>query len=286
MTTAQTFPSPSPSVVHDDVTRALAEDLGDGDITALLIPHEVQAQSTVICREYAVVCGTAWFDHVFHSINPQIHIDWFVRDGEAVTPEMALCTINGPARAMLSGERTALNFLQTLSGTATQARRYTDAVVGTSARILDTRKTLPGLRYAQKYAVRCGGGINHRMGLYDAILIKENHILAAGSITQAIAEARGIAREKSIEVEVENLRELHEALAAEADMILLDNFTLEDLAAAVAINHGRAKLEASGGITLDNVRRIAETGVDYISVGAITKDLHAVDLSMRFSTHN
>lgn len=286
MTTAQSFPSPSASVIHDDVARALAEDLGNGDITAILIPPEAQAQSTVICREHAVVCGAAWFDHVFHSIDPQVRIDWYVRDGEAVTPEMVLCTINGPARALLSGERTALNFLQTLSGTASQARRYTDAVAGTPVRILDTRKTLPGLRYAQKYAVKCGGGFNHRMGLYDAILIKENHIIAAGSIAKAIAAARGIAGDKSVEIEVENMEELHEALASEADIILLDNFNLEDLAAAVAINRGRAKLEASGGITLANIRRIAETGVDYISVGAITKDLHAADLSMRFSTHN
>jgi nicotinate-nucleotide pyrophosphorylase (carboxylating) len=284
MTTVKVFPSPSASEIDNDVTRALAEDLGDCDITALLIPSGAQAHATVICREHAVVCGTAWFDRVFQSIDPQVHIDWLVRDGETVTPETAICTINGPVRALLSGERTALNFLQTLSGTATQARRYTDAVADTPVRILDTRKTLPGLRYAQKYAVKCGGGFNHRMGLFDAILIKENHILAAGSIAKAIAEARGIDGGKSVEVEVETLNELHEALAAEADIILLDNFTLEDLAAAVSINQGQAKLEASGGITLDNVRRIAETGVDFISVGAITKDLHAVDLSMRFNT--
>jgi nicotinate-nucleotide pyrophosphorylase (carboxylating) len=276
---------PAASDIHGDVTRALAEDLGCGDITALLIPASLQAQATVISREEAVVCGTAWFDGVFHAIDPQVRIAWRVRDGDDVSPELSLCTLSGPARALLSGERTALNFLQTLSGTATRARRYVAAVTGTAAQILDTRKTLPGLRLAQKYAVRCGGAHNHRMGLYDAVLIKENHILAAGSITQAVSAARRIAGGKTVEIEVETLDELREALAAMPDIILLDNFSLHDLTEAVAINRGRAKLEASGGITLDNIRRIAETGVDYISAGGITKDLQAVDLSMRFSTH-
>ena len=275
-------PLPPPAEIQNDVARALAEDLGGGDITALLIPPSLQTQATVICREEAVICGTAWFDGVFRAVDPRVRIDWRVDDGEGVSPETILCSLTGPARALLSGERTALNFLQTLSGTATRARRYAAAVAGTGAKVLDTRKTLPGLRHAQKYAVRCGGGHNHRMGLYDAVLIKENHILAAGSITEAVAKARDIAAGKLVEIEVETLEELREALAAAADIILLDNFSPETLSEAVAINHGRAKLEASGGITLDNIRRIAETGVDYISVGGITKDLQAVDLSMRF----
>jgi nicotinate-nucleotide pyrophosphorylase (carboxylating) len=281
-TDLNSIPLPAASDIHNDVARALAEDLGSGDITALLIPPSSQARATVISREQAVVCGTAWFDAVFHAIDPQVRIEWRVRDGEDVEPGTTLCALSGAARALLSGERTALNFLQTLMGTASRAQRYVAAVAGTGAKILDTRKTLPGLRQAQKYAVRCGGGHNHRMGLYDAILIKENHILAAGSIAQAIATARSVAAGKSVEVEVETLGELQQALAAAADIVLLDNFTPEHLAEAVAINRGRAKLEASGGITLDNIRRIAATGVDYISVGSITKDLRSVDLSMRF----
>ncbi|MEJ2566041.1 MAG: carboxylating nicotinate-nucleotide diphosphorylase [Gammaproteobacteria bacterium] len=282
----QAIPPPQTDNVRDDVARALKEDLGSGDVTALLVPPDLQAQATVISREEAVICGTAWFDGVFHAIDPQVRIDWRVHDGDAVAPDTHLCTLNGPARALLSGERTALNFLQTLSGTATRAQRFVAAVAGTGARILDTRKTLPGLRYAQKYAVRCGGGYNHRMGLYDAVLIKENHILAAGSIARAVATARDAAPGKSVEIEVETLEELTEARAAGADMILLDNFTPQQLREAVAINGGRAKLEASGGITLDNIRGIAETGVDYISVGSITKDMQAVDLSMRFSAQS
>jgi len=281
-TDLKSIPLPAASDIHNDVTRALAEDLGSGDITALLIPPSSQARATVISREQAVVCGTAWFDAVFHAIDPQVRIEWRVQDGDDVEPGTTLCALSGPARTLLSGERTALNFLQTLSGTANRTQRYVAAVAGTGADILDTRKTLPGLRLAQKYAVRCGGGHNHRMGLYDAVLIKENHIVAAGSIAQAVTTARSVAAGKSVEVEVETLAELQEALAAAADIILLDNFTPEHLAEAVAINRGRAKLEASGGITLDNIRRIAATGVDYISVGSITKDLQSVDLSMRF----
>jgi len=256
-TALSNIPLPPANDIHSDVSRALAEDLGDGDITALLIPPALQARATVISREQAVVCGAAWFGGVFHAIEPQLHIAWQVQDGDVVEPETTLCT-------------------------ATRARQYATAVAGTGAKILDTRKTVPGLRIAQKYAVRCGGGHNHRMGLYDAILIKENHILAAGSITQAVAKARDVAAGTAVEVEVETLDELREALTAAADIILLDNFTPEQLAEAVALNRHRAKLEASGGITLANIRHIAETGVDYISVGAITKDLHAVDLSMRF----
>jgi len=280
----KSVPTPPPAEIQNDVARALAEDLGDGDVTALLIPPSLQAQATVVSREEAVICGAPWFEGVFRSIDPQVRVDWRVRDGDGVTPGATLCVLKGPVRALLSGERAALNFLQTLSGTATRARRYVAAVAGTGARILDTRKTLPGLRLAQKYAVRCGGAHNHRMGLYDAVLIKENHILAAGSIALAVAAARDVAPGKSVEVEVENLDELREALAAAADIILLDNFTPQSLSEAAAVNRGRVKLEASGGITLDNIRRIAETGVDYISVGSITKDLQAVDLSMRLST--
>ena len=279
-----TIAPPDPAAVQADVTRALAEDIGGGDLTARLIPASLQAQATVISREGAVICGEPWFATVFCSLDPAVSIEWQVRDGDVAEANQVLCTLAGPARALLTGERTALNFLQTLSGTATRARRYVSAVAGTGAKVLDTRKTLPGLRLAQKYAVRCGGGHNHRLGLFDAILIKENHILAAGSVGAAVAVARRTAPGQTVEVEVEDLEELRQALAAGADMILLDNFAVTEVAQAVALNEGRARLEASGGITLDNIRRIAETGVDYISVGAITKDIQAVDLSMRFQS--
>jgi len=275
--------APPTREILDDVARALTEDLGSGDLTAGLILETQLAQATVVCREEAVICGRPWFDAVFHSLSPQVRIEWQLQEGDTAETDQVLCTLNGPARSLLSGERTALNFLQTLSGTATKARRYVEAIAGTDTQILDTRKTVPGLRRAQKYAVQCGGGRNHRMGLYDAFLIKENHILAAGSITQAVVTAREIAGDKTVEVEVESLEELQEAISAGAEIIMLDNFAPEDLARAVAITQGRAKLEASGGITLDNIRHIAETGVDFISVGAITKDVQAVDLSMRFS---
>lgn len=273
---------PNQTVVCDDVARALAEDIGNGDITARLIPASHQAQATVISREEAVICGIDWFNQAFHALDPRVAIVWGIGDGDTVAPAQTLCTLSGPARVLLSGERTALNFLQLLSGVATRGRRYAEAVTGTSAKVLDTRKTLPGLRAAQKFAVRCGGCYNHRMGLYDAILIKENHIIAAGSITQAVAAARNGTAGITVEVEVESLDELREALAAAADIILLDNFPLMQLTKAVDITQRRAKLEASGGVTLANIRRIAETGVDYISVGSITKDVQAVDLSMRF----
>lgn len=267
---------------RDAVARALAEDLGGGDLTAALIPESAQAVATVISREPAVICGTAWFDETFRQLDPAIGVDWLTADGDRVGPEQVLCTVRGPARTVLSGERTALNFLQTLSGTATVVRRYVDAVAGTGAEILDTRKTLPGLRQAQKYAVRCGGGRNHRQGLYDAVLIKENHILAAGSITLAVTAARNLHPGVLLEVEVENLTELTEALVVAPDVIMLDNFDLEAMARAVALTAGRVKLEASGNVNLDTVRAIAATGVDYISIGGLTKDLKAVDLSMRF----
>ncbi len=268
--------------VREDVRRALQEDVGSGDITALLLPEEARAEAAVISREHAVICGRPWFDQTFQLLDEEVRVDWRIDDGDTVEPNQILCVVYGPARALLSGERCALNFLQTLSATATRTRRYVDAIAGTEVQLLDTRKTIPGLRRAQKYAVRCGGGRNHRMGLYDGVLIKENHIAAAGSVVEAIDQARhhaphGIA----IEVEVENLHELHEALAAGADIVLLDNMDLATLHEAVTITDGRAKLEASGGVTLDTIRDIAETGVDYISVGGITKHVQAVDLSMR-----
>ncbi|OGI48603.1 MAG: nicotinate-nucleotide diphosphorylase (carboxylating) [Candidatus Muproteobacteria bacterium RBG_16_65_34] len=272
-----------PDDIAETVRRALAEDVGAGDLTADLIPANIRAQAQVITREEAVLCGQAWFEEVFRSLDKRVRVEWLARDGERVRANQILCTLEGPARALLTGERTALNFLQTLSGTATVTRRYVDAVQGTRAQILDTRKTLPGLRGAQKYAVRCGGGQNHRMGLYDAILIKENHIAAAGSVSAAVRAARAAAPGgTTVEVEVENLEQLKEALAAGTDRLLLDNFSLKRLREAVHETAGRAKLEASGGITFENLRAIAETGVDYISIGALTKHVRAVDLSLRF----
>ncbi len=274
-----TLPDPNPTVA-----LALAEDVGSGDLTAALIPEDARAEATVISRERAVLCGAAWFDAVFRQLDPRIHIEWGAADGDRVEPNQWLCTLRGPARAMLTGERTALNFLQALSGTATLARRYADLVAGTGATILDTRKTLPGLRLAQKYAVRCGGCQNHRIGLFDAVLIKENHIMAAGSIRNAIATARRLHPGVTVEVEVENLAELEEALAARPDIVMLDNFDLAAMTEAVRLTAKRVKLEASGNVNFDTVRAIAETGVDYISIGGLTKDVRAVDLSMRFKT--
>jgi nicotinate-nucleotide pyrophosphorylase (carboxylating) len=274
-----TLPDP-----HPTVALALAEDVGGGDLTAALIPEDARAEATVISRERAVLCGAAWFDAVFRQLDPRIHIEWGAADGDRVEPNQWLCTLRGPARAMLTGERTALNFLQALSGTATLARRYADLVAGTGATILDTRKTLPGLRLAQKYAVRCGGCQNHRIGLFDAVLIKENHIMAAGSIRNAIATARRLHPGVTVEVEVENLAELEEALAARPDIVMLDNFDLATMTEAVRLTAKRVKLEASGNVNFDTVRAIAETGVDYISIGGLTKDVRAVDLSMRFKT--
>lgn len=264
------------------VRTALAEDIGSGDLTADLIPATNRAEATVIAREPAVICGVAWFDEVFRQIDPSIRIDWRVRDGERVSADQLLCTLHGPSRALLSGERTALNFLQTLSGTASLAKRYAEAVAGTGATVLDTRKTLPGLRLAQKYAVRCGGCSNHRIGLYDAILIKENHIMAAGSITAAVTQARALHPSIRIEVEVETAEELAEAVACTPDVIMLDNHDVPRMREAVAFVAGRIPLEASGNVSLDTIRAYAETGVDYISVGGLTKDVRALDLSMRF----
>lgn len=268
--------------IQATVRRALAEDIGSGDVTAALIPEDARASARVICRERAVLCGCAWFDAVFAELDERIQVKWTLRDGDRVQPDQVLCTLNGPARALLTGERTALNLLQTLSGTATRAARYAAAVDGLPVRVLDTRKTLPGLRMEQKYAVRTGGCHNHRIGLYDGILIKENHIAAAGSIAAAVAAARALGTHLPLEVEVEDLDQLRAGIEAGADTVLLDNFSLDLLRAAVALNAGRAKLEASGGVTLENIRSIAETGVDYVSTGALTKDVKAIDLSMRF----
>lgn len=265
-----------------DIETYLKEDVGSGDLTANIIPETVRAEATVITREAMVLCGQAWFEAVFKQLSDDVHLDWRVKEGDDANPGDILCQITGSARALLTGERTALNLLQTLSATATVARRYADAVAGTGCKVLDTRKTVPGLRSAQKYAVACGGCHNHRMGLYDGVLIKENHIIAAGSITQAVK----IARQQTsmpVEVEVENLAQFQEASAARPDRIMLDNFSLEDMKAAVALNGKRIELEASGNISLENIRAVAETGVDYISIGALTKNIKAIDLSMRIN---
>ncbi len=269
--------------IPETVRIALAEDIGAGDLTADLIPAAARAAATIISREPAILCGTAWVDEVFRQLDSTVRVFWQARDGEGVNPKQVLCRIEGKARALLMGERTALNFLQTLSGTATRAKRYADAVHGLGVKILDTRKTLPGLRNAQKYAVTCGGCHNHRIGLFDGILVKENHIMAAGSITAAVKKAQTLAPPGvMLEVEVETLEELREALAAGATRLLLDNFDLPMMQAAVQETRGRAELEASGGITFDNLRAIAATGVDFISVGDLTKNVQAADLSMRF----
>lgn len=280
MTEAPDLPGDIASVV----SRALAEDIGSGDLTAgLLAERNVAAE--VVLKEHAVLCGTAWFDEVFRQLDDSVAIEWRHSDGAVLEPETVVCRLTGPARALLSGERTALNFLQTLSSTATAARSFAAAVEGTAARILDTRKTVPGLRSAQKYATRRGGAVNHRHGLYDAVLIKENHIAAHGSVAETVRLAHELAGEVLIEVEVENLEQLREALDTDAERLLLDNFTLSMLREAVAIRDAhpglRKELEASGGIDLANVRAVADTGVDWISVGAITKNVSATDFSMR-----
>jgi nicotinate-nucleotide pyrophosphorylase (carboxylating) len=269
--------------IERNVASALQEDMGSGDLTALLIAQDARAKARVISRVDAVLCGLPWFEACFRQLDPNVRIAWRAHDADAVQAGQVLCEIEGNARALLTGERTALNFLQLLSAVATVTRGYVEAVRGTSAAIVDTRKTLPGLRLAQKYAVRAGGGSNHRIGLYDGILIKENHITACGGVAAALARARAAASAGVfIQVEVERLDQLEEALAAGANMILLDNFDLDQMRAAVRVNASRAKLEASGGVTLESVRAIAQTGVDRISIGALTKDVKAIDLSMRF----
>ncbi len=265
------------------VQSALAEDIGSGDITAALVPAGATAEARVITREACVLSGAAYFEEVFRLLDASVSVEWTRKDGECLAANDAVCTLHGPARALLTGERTALNFLQTLSGTATATAHFAAALEGTHTRLLDTRKTLPGLRLAQKYAVRCGGGHNHRIGLFDAYLIKENHIAAAGSITQAIEQARALSPGKPVEVEVETLAQLDEALQARADIVMLDNFDDETIRLAVARNSGRAKLEASGNVDLDRLAKLAQLGVDYVSVGALTKHVRAIDLSMRFN---
>ncbi len=271
------------SEITANVQTALREDLGSGDLTAQLIDAEHHASARIITREAATICGTAWVDEVFRQLDPRVTVNWRVQDGQRVTADQTLFTLQGPARALLSGERSALNFLQTLSAVASRSQQYADLVAGTQVQLLDTRKTLPGLRLAQKYAVTCGGCHNHRIGLYDAFLIKENHIAACGGIAQAIHRAQQIAPGKPVEVEVENLAELQQALDAGADIIMLDELSLADMRTAVTLSAGRAKLEASGGINASTLRSVAETGVDYISLGTLTKDIKAVDLSMRLS---
>lgn len=276
--------------LKDTVRCALQEDVGSGDLTAALVPESQQVEAHVLARESAVVCGIDWFNEVFAQLDDNIHIEWQVKDGDYVGPKTMLCRLRGPAQRILTGERTALNFLQTLSGTATQTRRYVERVKGTGAKVLDTRKTLPGLRNAQKYAVTCGGGVNHRQGLYDAILIKENHIEAIGSITEAVKTAKAQSEDVKIIVEVENLNQVSEALEAGANQLLIDNLPTHILARAVQMGNQYRRmhrdrtvhLEASGNIDLNNIRDIADTGVDFISIGGLTKHVTAIDLSMRF----
>ncbi|MGG5571824.1 carboxylating nicotinate-nucleotide diphosphorylase [Vibrio diazotrophicus] len=276
-----------PLEIARTVEATLKEDLGGtldpaADLTANLIPADVQGTATIITREHGVFCGKAWADEVFKQLGGEVKIDWHVEDGDKVEPNQTLCTLSGPARILLTGERNAMNFIQTLSGCATTTAEYAKALEGTNCRLLDTRKTIPGLRSALKYAVACGGGYNHRIGVFDAYLIKENHIIANGGITQTIKTAKELNPGKPVEVETESLEELREAIEAGADIIMLDNFTMDMMREAVAINAGRAALENSGNVTLETLRKYAETGVDYISVGALTKHVRAMDLSMRF----
>jgi nicotinate-nucleotide pyrophosphorylase (carboxylating) len=275
---------PTLEQIQHQVGAALQEDIGQGDLTAALIPADRISEARVVARQPAILCGVDWFNTVFQQLDPIAQINWHIADGDKLQDEQVICQLHGSARALLTGERTALNFIQMLSGVATQAAQYVRAVAGTGVRILDTRKTVPNLRLAQKYAVRCGGADNQRLGLYDAVLIKENHILAAGSIAQAMQIARQQVHEQDnqIQIEVEDLEEFTQALNADAKRILLDNFDLVQLREAVAINQGRARLEASGGVSLQTVRSIAETGVDDISIGGLTKDIQSVDFSMRF----
>jgi len=270
--------------INSAVNAALEEDIGTGDVTAASFNNNEMASAKVIGREEAVLCGQQWFELTFHKLDPSIVINWELNDGDKLEKDATVCTLIGNAQAILTGERTALNFLQTLSGTATKTKIYVDRISGTNAKILDTRKTLPGMRYAQKYAVRCGGGENHRMGLYDAILIKENHIATAGSVSKAVNEAKQKYPTIKLEVEVENAKQLKEALQTQTDVILLDNFSLSELENAIATTDGKKKLEASGNMTLENIREVAKTGVDYISIGAITKHVQAIDFSMRFTS--
>ncbi|MGH8193017.1 MAG: carboxylating nicotinate-nucleotide diphosphorylase [Woeseiaceae bacterium] len=273
------------SAVLKNVSDALAEDVGAGDLTAALLPPSASCVATIVTRDSMTLAGQPWVDEVYRQLDPGVRIEWRALDGAEVAAGDTICELRGPARVLLTGERTALNFLQLLSATATITARYVAVVANTAAQILDTRKTIPGLRLAQKYAVGCGGGVNHRIGLFDAILIKENHILSAGSIDAAIWNARSLHRQRPIEIEVESIDEMRQALRVKAERLLLDNFSIEELSRAVRINQSEgqppAVLEASGGVTIDSIAAVAATGVDYISVGALTKNIHAVDLSMR-----
>ena len=281
MSSAPRFDLPSADQISADIERAFAEDLGSGDATAELLPAESRAKAELTCRESAVIAGIAWFEACFRRMDPEVHMQWHTADGERVEPGAILCELSGRARALVSAERTALNFLQLLSGTATQTANYVAAMAGTHGRLLDTRKTIPGMRLAQKYAVCCGGGHNQRMGLYDAILVKENHIIAAGGIAAAVEAGRRLHPTLMLEVEVENLDELAQAIDAGADRIMLDNFSLPLMIEAVAYTAGRVPLEVSGNVDLETIAAFARTGVDFISVGALTKHVRAVDLSLR-----
>ncbi len=276
--------TPPDATIHHSVALALQEDIHSGDITAELIPEGVVASATIRTREPMVLCGQAWVEESFHQLDPSISLEWSAEDGSEIPANQILVTIKGAARALLTAERTAMNFLQTLSATATVTRNHVRQIEGSGTEILDTRKTVPGLREAQKYAVTCGGGTNHRMGLYDAFLIKENHIAACGSIVAAVERARAVAPGRTVEVEVESLAELQQALNAGSDIIMLDNFSIEGMMEAVQLTDGRAKLEVSGNVMLEQLPAIAATGVDYISVGALTKHVRAIDLSMRLTT--
>ncbi|MDH3282717.1 MAG: carboxylating nicotinate-nucleotide diphosphorylase [Gammaproteobacteria bacterium] len=279
------IPAVDREAIRSLVEPTLAEDVRSGDLTASLIDPEFRTEARLVSRQEAVLCGTDWFDEVFRQLDASVQVDWQAADGDEIIENQVVCRIQGPARPILTGERSAINLLQTLSGTATTTSCYARLIAGTRTRVLDTRKTLPGLRVAQKYAVRCGGGVNHRMGLYDGILIKENHLRAGEDIAGILNRARAVLPPHTLlEIEVENLTELEAALAAGAERILLDNFPIRELERAVALNHDRAELEASGNVTLDNIRTIAETGVDFISVGAITKHVTAVDFSLEFTT--
>ncbi len=283
MNRVTSFALPDATQINADIERAFAEDLGDGDATAGLLPSGSTASATLTCRTAAVIAGTAWFDACFQRLQPNVQIEWLVGDGDSVKADTVICRLAGDARSLVTAERSALNFLQLLSATATVTAAYVAAVTGTGTRVLDTRKTIPGLRVAQKYAVRCGGGHNQRMGLYDAILIKENHIIAAGSIAAAVSAARQLHPQLMVEVEVETLAELSQALDAGADRVMLDNFELPMMREAVRLTAGRLPLEVSGNVELDTIGDFARTGVDFISVGALTKHVRAVDLSLRLS---
>lgn len=271
------------SNVDETVSRALQEDIGAGDLSAGLLPENIHSEADLIVRQCGILCGIPWFNSVFRQLDSDVKVQWYAKDGDVVSADQVLCTLQGRSRALLTGERTAINFVQTLSGTATVTREYTEVLAGSQTRLLDTRKTVPGLREAQKYAVRCGGGHNHRIGLFDGILLKENHIVAAGSIAEIIGRAKRDYPDITVEIEVTTLAELQQAIDAQADIVMLDNFTVADIQQAVAINNQRVKLEASGGFDKKTLTAVAHTGVDYVSVGALTKHIEVLDFSMQFT---